>query len=216
MLPQKVVPRPVWRSASVPPTGRRRAAGRKILNVLAGTDFDVVSVGRAGSPGCVNSGRRWHRRIPSAISPISRGHSCLQRIAMNRSFFRLAGSTLALALMLSGCALAVRRPSVAELKYNPGRYQDRKVSIDGVVTSSWGVPLVPLRFLQGRRRNGGSDGGGAERPYTEPRVARARRRSGRGCRDAGGPGDRPAHSADRHSFRASVTRTPPELSRAAT
>ena len=67
---------------------------------------------------------------------------------MNRSFSRLVGPTLALALLLSGCALAVRRPSVAELKYNPGRYQDRKVSIDGVVTSSWGVPLVPLRFYK--------------------------------------------------------------------
>ena len=50
--------------------------------------------------------------------------------------------------MLSGCALAVRRPSVAELKYNPGRYQDRTVSIDGVVTSSWGVPLLPLRLYK--------------------------------------------------------------------
>jgi len=61
---------------------------------------------------------------------------------------RAVGVSLALGLMLSGCALAVRRPSVAELKYNPGRYQDRRVSIDGVVTSSWGVPLVPLRFYK--------------------------------------------------------------------
>ena len=50
--------------------------------------------------------------------------------------------------MLSGCALSARRPSVAELKYNPGRYQDHRVSIDGVVTNSWGVPLVPLRFYK--------------------------------------------------------------------
>jgi hypothetical protein len=58
------------------------------------------------------------------------------------------GASLALAVMLSGCALAVRRPSVAELKYNPGRYHDRTVAIDGVVTSSWGVPLVPVRFYK--------------------------------------------------------------------
>ena len=50
--------------------------------------------------------------------------------------------------MLSGCALAVRRPSIAELKYNPGRYQDRTVSVDGVVTSSWNVPLVPFRLYK--------------------------------------------------------------------
>ncbi|MGH9370629.1 MAG: hypothetical protein ACRD15_03770 [Vicinamibacterales bacterium] len=58
------------------------------------------------------------------------------------------GVPLALAAMLSGCALAVRRPSVAELKYNPGRYHDRTVAIDGVVTSSWGVPLVPFKMYR--------------------------------------------------------------------
>ena len=50
--------------------------------------------------------------------------------------------------LLSGCALGVRRPSVAELKYNPGRYQDRTVAIEGVVTSSWGVPLMPVRLYR--------------------------------------------------------------------
>jgi hypothetical protein len=65
-----------------------------------------------------------------------------------RSAARTVGVSLALALAASGCALAVHRPSVAELKFNPGRYQDRRVSIDGVVTSSWGVPLVPLRFYK--------------------------------------------------------------------
>ena len=66
---------------------------------------------------------------------------------MANTFGRLV-APLALALTLSGCALAVRRPSVAELKYNPGRYQDRTVAIDGVVTSSWGVPLVPFRLYK--------------------------------------------------------------------
>ena len=44
--------------------------------------------------------------------------------------------------MLSGCALATRRASIAELKYNPGRYHDRTVAIDGVVTSAFGGPFV--------------------------------------------------------------------------
>jgi len=52
---------------------------------------------------------------------------------------------LAAAAVLSGCAM---RTSVAELKYNPGRYYDKTVSIEGVVTSSFGVPLVPLRFYR--------------------------------------------------------------------
>jgi hypothetical protein len=53
---------------------------------------------------------------------------------------------LALVVMLAGCA--ARRPSVAELKYNPGRYYDRTVAIDGVVTSAWGVPLVPFKLYK--------------------------------------------------------------------
>ena len=52
---------------------------------------------------------------------------------------------LALVVVLSGCAA---RMSVAELKYNPARYQDKTVALDGVVTSSWGVPLVPFRFYK--------------------------------------------------------------------
>jgi hypothetical protein len=66
---------------------------------------------------------------------------------MTSRISRLVAS-LALAAALSGCALAVRRPSVAELKYNPGRYQDRTVAIDGIVTNSWGVPLMPFRLYK--------------------------------------------------------------------
>ena len=66
---------------------------------------------------------------------------------MGRKLLRLV-VPLSLAVVLSGCALAVRHPSIAELKYNPGRYQDRTVAIDGVVTSSWGVPLVPFRLYK--------------------------------------------------------------------
>ena len=50
--------------------------------------------------------------------------------------------------MVSGCALTTSRSTVQEIKYNPGRYHDRKVAIDGVVTSSWGVPLVPFRLYK--------------------------------------------------------------------
>lgn len=66
---------------------------------------------------------------------------------MPTSLARLA-APLALAAMLSGCALTTRRPSVAELKYNPGRYQDRQVAIEGIVTSAWGLPLVPFRLYK--------------------------------------------------------------------
>ena len=64
-----------------------------------------------------------------------------------RSFGTVIG-TLTLALTLSGCALAVRNTSVADLKYNPGRYYDKTVAIDGVVTSAWGVPLMPFKLYK--------------------------------------------------------------------
>ena len=69
---------------------------------------------------------------------------------MNRmpGFVARLAVPLVLVTLLSGCALAMRRPSIAELKYNPGRYQDKTVAIDGVVTSSWGVPLVPFKLYK--------------------------------------------------------------------
>ncbi|MBI2834142.1 MAG: hypothetical protein HYX76_06915 [Acidobacteria bacterium] len=55
---------------------------------------------------------------------------------------------MALAVLISGCAMALRSPRIADLKYNPGRYQDKTVSVEGVVTSSWGVPLVPFKVYK--------------------------------------------------------------------
>lgn len=66
---------------------------------------------------------------------------------MQKSLVRLV-ATSALALTLSGCALAVRNTQVADLKYNPGRYYDKTVAIDGVVTSAWGVPLMPFKLYK--------------------------------------------------------------------
>jgi hypothetical protein len=57
-------------------------------------------------------------------------------------------AVVALATTLGGCALSLRNPDIADLQRHPGRYQDRTVSVSGVVTSSWGVPLVPFRFYK--------------------------------------------------------------------
>ena len=57
-------------------------------------------------------------------------------------------TVLVVATTLSGCALTARRTSVADLKYNPGRYDDKTISIEGVVTSSWGVPLMPYKLYK--------------------------------------------------------------------
>jgi hypothetical protein len=56
--------------------------------------------------------------------------------------------TLVLALSFAGCALALRSPRIAELKGNPARYHDKTVSVEGIVTSSWGVPMLPYRLYR--------------------------------------------------------------------
>jgi len=58
---------------------------------------------------------------------------------------KFAPLALALAL-LAGCATG--HPKIADLKFNPGRYQNHAVTVDGVVTSSWGVPLVPFKMYK--------------------------------------------------------------------
>ena len=55
---------------------------------------------------------------------------------------------VALVAFTSACAVSIRNPSISELQRHPGRYQDRTVSISGVVTSSWGLPLVPFRWYK--------------------------------------------------------------------
>ena len=62
--------------------------------------------------------------------------------------FSRALAILSCAALISGCALTARRTTVQELKYNPGRYQDRTVAIDGVVTTAWGGRFVPFKMYK--------------------------------------------------------------------
>jgi hypothetical protein len=66
---------------------------------------------------------------------------------MTRPLTRLALAA-ALTVSVSGCALGLGSPNISELKSNPGRYYDRSVSIDGVVTDSWGVSPLPFRMYK--------------------------------------------------------------------
>jgi len=59
---------------------------------------------------------------------------------------KLAPLVVAISL-LGGCALS-GHPHIADVKYNPGKYQNRTITVDGVVTSSWGVPLMPLKLYK--------------------------------------------------------------------
>jgi hypothetical protein len=55
---------------------------------------------------------------------------------------------LSLVALTSACAASLRNPHVADLQHNPGRYQNHTVSIEGVVTSSWGVQLAPYKMYK--------------------------------------------------------------------
>jgi hypothetical protein len=61
---------------------------------------------------------------------------------------RLLRLVLALVLVTTFGACALRSPRIGELRSNPSRYYNKTVSVDGVVTSSWGVPLLPYRIYK--------------------------------------------------------------------
>jgi hypothetical protein len=50
------------------------------------------------------------------------------------------------AILITGCA--ARGVRVADLQDRPDKYDHKSVSVTGVVTSSWGIPLVPLQLYK--------------------------------------------------------------------
>ena len=68
---------------------------------------------------------------------------------MHAAHSKFASLAAILALVTLGAgACAARSASVGEVKVNPGRYIDRSISIEGVVTESWGIPLVPYKLYK--------------------------------------------------------------------
>jgi hypothetical protein len=63
-----------------------------------------------------------------------------------RPFARLITAS-AFIMLLSACA-SLGHPHVADVQRNAGHYTDRTVTIDGTVTNSWGVPLVPFKLYK--------------------------------------------------------------------
>jgi hypothetical protein len=54
-------------------------------------------------------------------------------------------AAVAFAAFTAACATGA---SIGQVKTNPGRYVDKNVTVHGTVTSSWGIPLVPLKMYQ--------------------------------------------------------------------
>ena len=121
---------------------------------------------------------------------------------MSRTVLARAIGSLALAFALAGCAT---RQSIADIKYNPGRYQDRTVAVEGVVTSSWGVPLVPFKLYKvddgtGEMTVVANNGRTPTKGVAGPRQGTRQRRG-----DVRRPVARPAPRAEGHRFQATLS-----------
>jgi hypothetical protein len=54
---------------------------------------------------------------------------------------------IAASVFAGACASAGNR-SISEVQTNPGKFADRTVTVEGVVTTSWGIPLVPFKVYR--------------------------------------------------------------------
>jgi hypothetical protein len=59
---------------------------------------------------------------------------------------RLVPVAVLSAVLVAGCA--ARSVQIGQLKSQPDRYDDKTVSVTGVVTNSYGIPLVPFQVYQ--------------------------------------------------------------------
>jgi hypothetical protein len=50
------------------------------------------------------------------------------------------------AVLITGCA--ARGVRIAELQDRPDKYDDKTISVTGVVTDSWGIPLLPIQLYK--------------------------------------------------------------------
>ena len=57
------------------------------------------------------------------------------------------GLVIATAALGGACASMGNR-SISEVQSNPGKFTDKTVTVEGVVTTSWGIPLVPFKVYR--------------------------------------------------------------------
>ena len=49
---------------------------------------------------------------------------------------------------LGGACASMGSRSISEVQTNPGKFADKTVTVEGVVTTSWGIPLVPFKVYR--------------------------------------------------------------------
>ena len=66
---------------------------------------------------------------------------------MGRAKNLVFGVIIAAAALTGACASMGER-SISEVKTNPGKFHDKTVTVEGVVTTSFGIPLVPFKVFR--------------------------------------------------------------------
>ena len=66
---------------------------------------------------------------------------------MGRAKNLVLGLMIAVAALGGACASMGQR-SVSEVKTNPGKFHDKTVTVEGVVTTSFGIPLVSFKVYR--------------------------------------------------------------------
>ena len=52
------------------------------------------------------------------------------------------------AAAMSGACASMGSRSISEVQANPGKFHDKTVTVEGVVTTSFGIPLVPFKIFR--------------------------------------------------------------------
>ena len=48
----------------------------------------------------------------------------------------------------SGACASMGSRSISEVQTNPGKFADKTVTVEGVVTTAWGIPMVPFKVYR--------------------------------------------------------------------
>jgi hypothetical protein len=84
-------------------------------------------------------------RVPGRTFTIRRGALDRAEKPPMTQASRLSAAVLC-AILITGCA--ARGVRIAELQDRPDKYDHKTVSVNGVVTSSFGIPLVPFQLYK--------------------------------------------------------------------
>lgn len=66
---------------------------------------------------------------------------------MGRTRNFVMGLVIAVSALGGACASMGSR-SISEVQTNPGKFADKTVTVEGIVTTSWGIPLVPFKVYR--------------------------------------------------------------------